>query len=362
MTEPIPSSEPLFPVAILSSTQGDGFGAEAVLEEMLRGWDAEEPPLVIIAPASSRFARICAETQHHFIVLPTERDAIVNNVRATLALRRDLPNISRVHAWSARSFELAVALGRRLGVPASGTMHDHPCAAFMGKVRQSVARFSAARFDVLICVSEATRGACQASGYTCPLAVVHNGLHEFDITRKPNTGRLRLGFPGMRTPRKGFRLLESWMPELMQMDVDVLLYGDPHPDFSEIADAFAQAFPGRVLCRGQQPRAAIWGEMDVLLHLSTDFEPFATTLLEAGMAGLPCVASRCGGAGEAVIHEKTGFLFDVAQEQDGLAAVRRLAEDALLRSSLGAEARRRFLACFRVDHMCSAYASHWRNG
>lgn len=362
MTEPIPSSDPHLPVAILSPTQGDGFGAEAVLEEMLRGWGAEGPPLVVIAPASSRFARVCAQTQHRFVVLPTERDAIVNNVCATLALGRDLPNVGRVHAWSARSFELAVALGRRRGVPASGTMHDHPGAAFMGKVRQSVARFSAARFDVLICVSEATREACQAFGYTCPLAVVHNGLNEYEITRKPHAGRLRLGFPGMRTPRKGFRLLASWIPELMQMNVDVQLYGDPHPDFSEAADALTQAFPGRVLCRGQQPRAVMWGEMDVLLHLSTDFEPFATTLLEAGMAQLPCVASRCGGAGEAVIHEETGFLFDAAQGQDGLAAVRRLTEDASLCASLGAEARRRFLACFRVDHMCSAYAGHWRNG
>jgi glycosyltransferase involved in cell wall biosynthesis len=362
MTDPIPSSEPLFPVAILSPTQGEGFGAEAVLEELLRGWGAEAPPLVVIAPASSRFARVCAETQHRFVVLPTERDAIVNNVRATLALRRDLPNIGRVHAWSARSFELAVALGRRLGVPVSGTMHDHPSAAFMGRVRQSLARFSAARFDVLLCVSEATRAACQACGYACPLAVVHNGLHDFDITRGPTTGRLRLGFPGMRAPRKGFRLLASWVPELMQMDVDVLLYGDPHPDFSEAVDALAQAFPGRVLCRGQQPRAVMWGEMDVLLHLSTEFEPFATTLLEAGLAGLPCVASRCGGAGEAVIHEETGLLFDATQGQDGFAAVRRLTEDASLGASLGASARRRFLACFRVDHMCSAYAAHWRIG
>jgi len=82
--------------------------------------------------------------------------------------------------------------------------------------------------------------------------------------------------------------------------------------------------------------------------------------LEAAEAGVPVVASSLGGAGEIVVHGETGFLFDPAAPDVGLAHLRRLAADPGLRAQLGAAARMRFERLFRTERMVEAYAGFWK--
>ncbi len=346
-------------VAILIPTQGHGFGAEAVLEELLRGWPASDPPAVVVSPANSRFSAVCRDTPHTHLVLPAERNAIIPNI---LAIRRVSPGpVRRVHAWSARAFEMGLILGRRLGVPVSGTLHDHPQAAFIGSARRVIMRNASARFSALGCVSQATLDACRDCGYRGALAVVHNGLCDFDINRTPATGQVRVGFLGMRAKRKGFDVLSEWVPALLEnSDVVLKLYGEPHPEYAARVEALVQAYPGRVLACGHQPREDIFGEIDLLLHTAQEFEPFATVFLEAALAGLPCVASRAGGAAEAVVDGKTGLLYDAHRPEAGLQALVTLCGDAERRAEQGAAARKHYEDCFRIDRMYQAYQDLWR--
>ncbi len=68
-------------------------------------------------------------------------------------------------------------------------------------------------------------------------------------------------------------------------------------------------------------------------------EGFGLVYLEAAAAGLPCIASRIGGAPEAVIHEKTGVLIEPG-DSDALAiALTRILIDPDYRAALSNEAR-----------------------
>ena len=98
----------------------------------------------------------------------------------------------------------------------------------------------------------------------------------------------------------------------------------------------------------------------MVVHCSTAFDPFPTVLLEAAQAGVPVVASALGGAGEIVEHGETGFVFDPAAPDVGLAYLRQLVADSDLRTRLGAAARQRHERCLRVERMVKGYAGFWK--
>ena len=74
--------------------------------------------------------------------------------------------------------------------------------------------------------------------------------------------------------------------------------------------------------------------------LSSVSEGLSNTILEAMATGLPVVATRVGGADELVDDERTGTLVPAADPMAMTAALRRLLENAALRTQMGAAGRR----------------------
>ncbi len=98
---------------------------------------------------------------------------------------------------------------------------------------------------------------------------------------------------------------------------------------------------------------------DILLYLSRS-EGLGSAILLAMLAGLPAVASRVGGIPEAVEHGSTGLLV----ENDALAiaaALRKLAQDGPLRSTMGTQARQRALSDFSPGRMAELTAAVYRD-
>jgi sugar transferase (PEP-CTERM/EpsH1 system associated) len=84
-------------------------------------------------------------------------------------------------------------------------------------------------------------------------------------------------------------------------------------------------------------------------------EGISNTLLEAMASGLPSVATRVGGNGELVEHERTGLLVPSNDAAALAAAIRRYLADPALRREHGAHARRRAVEQFALDRMVAAY-------
>ncbi len=117
---------------------------------------------------------------------------------------------------------------------------------------------------------------------------------------------------------------------------------------------------GRVRFLGRVPDRdlpALYGCADVFAMCcrerwgGLEAEGFGIVFLEAAACGVPAIAGRSGGAHEAVIDGKTGFIVS-PRDVDGVrAAVDMLLDDPELREQMGAAARRRAVEDFSYDDL-----------
>jgi glycosyltransferase involved in cell wall biosynthesis len=94
----------------------------------------------------------------------------------------------------------------------------------------------------------------------------------------------------------------------------------------------------------------IYRSLDVVLHASTQPEPFGLTVVEAMACGRAVVVSADGGAAELFSAGIDALGFTPGDVNQLVTAVRRLIEDPELRASLGETARRTALARFDANH------------
>lgn len=80
-----------------------------------------------------------------------------------------------------------------------------------------------------------------------------------------------------------------------------------------------------------------------------DVEGFGIVYLEAASCGLPAIAGRTGGVGEAVVDKVTGLLIDPTKTEPIIAAVLQLHEQPALRSSLAEAAYQRAKSQFQYE-------------
>jgi glycosyltransferase involved in cell wall biosynthesis len=80
--------------------------------------------------------------------------------------------------------------------------------------------------------------------------------------------------------------------------------------------------------------------LDVVVHASTQAEPFGLVIVEAMACGKPVIVSNCGGASE-LVQDRVNALTHKPGDAVAMAAlIRELAEDPRLRARLGEAARR----------------------
>lgn len=97
----------------------------------------------------------------------------------------------------------------------------------------------------------------------------------------------------------------------------------------------------KVLFTGFTSDVPVWYKVfDVFVHASIKDEPFATTVIEAALAGLPIVATDTGGTAEFIENNVNGLL--VKPEEGCMAeALEKLIDNKSLRSKLGASAHQK---------------------
>jgi glycosyltransferase involved in cell wall biosynthesis len=96
---------------------------------------------------------------------------------------------------------------------------------------------------------------------------------------------------------------------------------------------------------------AIYADLDVCVVPSRFEEPFGLVAAEAGIRGLPVVATRRGGLPEIVEDGETGFLVEAGNPSALSNRLRRLLQNAGLRNRMGKAARERICQRFVKGRM-----------
>lgn len=133
-----------------------------------------------------------------------------------------------------------------------------------------------------------------------------------------NVGRLHPD-KDQATLLKGFALALPHLPEHSRLAI--LGTGRLEQDLKELARELGIA--DKVLFLGQVPDARRYFRAFDVFALSSDHEPFGMVLLEAMAAGVPLLATACGGAKEVV--EGVGILFPLGDAEHLAQGLRHLA-------------------------------------
>jgi glycosyltransferase involved in cell wall biosynthesis len=194
--------------------------------------------------------------------------------------------------------------------------------------------------------------------------VIHNGVDpsSFDITLDRDKylrefglreKSLIIGTIGRFAPQKAQEIFLAAIQIVLNKrnDVGVLMVGDGPRREELVALCANLGLENGVVFTGvRRDVPQILHLMDIFV-LSSDWEGFPMTILEAMACGKPVVATDVGGNREAVVEGETGFLLR-ARDVSGIAeAILKLIRDPKMRKEMGKKARERFLAHFTAEAM-----------
>jgi glycosyltransferase involved in cell wall biosynthesis len=368
MMADLPSSVPVHLLIIHPETAIGG--AETVLGYFLPALAARSFQ-VTLAIADSPLKAVVPRTAHTIIIPDCVRFSFQNLGRQIIRLNRyhKEHSFDIVHGWAARDWELASLVAGMWRKPAVGTLHDHPAADYIRRRRRLLMRLAAAwGLRRIVCVSDAVRRACEATGYRQErLLTIHNGLPGVELAaeRPALQPKFRIGYLGALTAGKGIEDLLAIMdrvPAQTSVEWQLDLAGAPVTSddatwLEQLKKRYAQRpwWP-RVSWLGWVDRpSAFLGSVDLLAFTSSSFDSLPTVLLEAAWAGTPVLASAVGGAPEIVEHGLTGWLFTPGDRAEASSILIQLLTDRFLLARTGIAARKRAAAKFSVQKMVEAY-------
>ena len=313
---------------------------------------------------------------------PTDRDGAVPVRRIRLRLSDwglDTPGnlmqyagaVGRLAAHSRRQRAQAVLCGRGVpegfiaflarrvtGIPYGCLVHGEEVIScgLSGQLKRMLA-LSYSRADFLVCNSRSSAElALSAGGRASRIVVSHPGVEVSEFAdvlaadRPAHGGPTVLLTTGRLDERKNHAGVLRAMAVLAGRGLDLryVIVGDGDMEEPLRALAAELGVAGRVEWvqgGGDEIVRKAYAQADIFvmpaIHTGRDIEGFGIVFIEAGLAGLPCVAGDVGGCKEAVLDGRTGLVVNGADVEALAGAIERLARDAEWRRALGQAGRRR---------------------
>jgi glycosyltransferase involved in cell wall biosynthesis len=274
---------------------------------------------------------------------------LVNSARSLRATRPDLVHLNLVTVTNNRHL---IGAAVALGLPAVATLHL--VAPLQSRVQVRLLRPVYRRLRRFIAVSQETRTQlCSELGVERDaVVVVPNGVRPRAPIERAAATPVRIGAVGRLTKQKGFDVLLDAV-RLLGADgreVEVVVAGEG-PDRRALV-AHADGLP--VEFRGFVDDIPVFLDGLDLFCLPSRWEGLPFALLEAMMAGLPCVASDVGDVASAL--GSTGIVVPPEDPSALADALRALVSSPSRRRELGAAAHERALAGNTTERMIAETA------
>lgn len=278
--------------------------------------------------------------------------ALGSAVKLIHGIRPDL-----VHCHTTKAGLIGRLAARVVSVPAVFTAHtwcfsEGTSLAWraLGRPCETVAALCSKK---IITVSEANRTAAidKRIARADKFITVHNGGSDTRHRAKPGSGDPpRIMMVARFAAQKNQTLLIETVAKLKRPVILTLIGDGP---LREQAEQAASACPPHIKVEflGQRQDIPELLAQAHLFVLSTNWEGFPISILEAMRAGLPVISTDVNGVREAVDDGETGFLVR-PRDGDGLRrAIERLVFDRGMLERMGMRGRVKFEQCFSLDAM-----------
>ncbi len=293
------------------------------------------------------------------------------DLAAAFSLRRLIrrEKVALIHAHTAHALTLALlARGHSKGPP----IVAHRRVSFPLKGRFSLAKYR--RADAIIAVAGAVRDALAESGLDPErLHVVHSGVDLERFKNLPSKLEAReafgidqnhfvIGVVGALVAHKGHgAFLDAFNRfATLRPDALALFVGDGPLRAALEKEAFARGLRVHFTGQVEEPAAAAYPAMDMLVLPSSSGEGSPGVIKEAAAALVPVIAADVSGTGEILRNNEEALLVPPRSPKEMASAMTRLAADASLRQKLVQNARERVEA-FSMDATAAATAEIYRS-
>lgn len=184
------------------------------------------------------------------------------------------------------------------------------------------------------------------------LTVIHNGIAAFDLLPR-QVGGFTVGTIAELHPVKGLDvLLRAWAefaPKRPQAKLVIMGEGEEREHLETLARELgisdSVSFEGYV----ENARRKLLGFDIFVLPSRSENLPYA--VLEAGLAGLPVIATSVGGIPEIITTGENGVLVAPENAHEIFSSLLLLAEDAMLRKRLGESLKKKIESDFSIKNM-----------
>jgi glycosyltransferase involved in cell wall biosynthesis len=337
---------------LVSSMQGGG--AERVAALLSNHWAAHGHEVVLMPTFSGRGACLYELDERVRLDYLADRvgkrgRSVVNQLRRFVALRKAMREIApdTILSFLPHVNVAAIQAAAGLGVPVVVSERIHPPAMPLDRGLETMRRLMYARAAAVVVQTQRSiewlveccpraRGRVIANPVVYPLPV---GEPEIDPGAVVDGSRRAAMALGRLDSQKGFDLLLPAFASVAERhpEWDLVILGEgPERERLE-AQREGLGLAGRVHLPGRAGNVGDWYARADLFVMSSRFEGFPNTLIEAMAHGLSVVSFDCDtGPADIVRHGVDGYLVAPSEGVDGLAsAMDRLMEDEDKREQMG---------------------------
>jgi glycosyltransferase involved in cell wall biosynthesis len=279
-----------------------------------------------------------------------------------------------VLANSQKAFIVSVLATFRGSPPVVWYLHDILTAKHFSQINRRLVVFLANRFARKVIVNSQATGAAfvAAGGKTELLNVVYNGFdsRRFEEIDAQESAEIRITLGIDNAPLIGlFSRLSYWKGQHILLEavkelpqVQVILVGDALFGEAEYvcklkALATVPELAGRVHWLGfRDDIPTLMKACDIIVHTSTEPEPFGRVVVEGQLAQKPVIASAAGGVLELIEDGINGYVFPPQNAIALRQLIRQLIEDPDLAKAIAQQGYERAKANFALEKILESFA------
>lgn len=332
-------------------------GAERVTANLANHWAAKgwQVTLVTLAPATLDFYQLAPEVARIALNLAGESrgaiSAMANNLRRVRALRCVLklvrPDVALSMMSTANILLVLAALGMK-GMATVGSERTYPPRIPLGRAWETLRARLYGRIGAMVALTEESATWLRKHTRARRIPVIPNAavwpLPEqapyLAVPQRANGQHMLLGV-GRLSEEKGFHHL---ITSFQRLAIDfpawqLVILGDGPDRIALQTQIDSLGLTDRISLPGRAGNVGQWYEAADLYVMTSRFEGFPNTLVEAMAHGLPAVSFDCDtGPRDIIRHDFDGLLVPAGDGAALETALRRLMDDAAWRRQFGERA------------------------